>query len=185
MAPTAGTVEETSTEGSTEEDSGQGQQGQQQDPPAGEAGDGGQQQASTQDGKLPDDHPIVKALAKANAKSAAQATELAEARSQAAKATKLEEELNARPSVEALATLQTRYDRLEGFLQAVGGPLARALDSRSFTQSLFESDQDIEDIVKAWQKANPTATAAALGAAAAAPSDKKPDMNSLIRAALK
>ena len=41
-------------------------------------------------------------------------------------------------------------DRLEAFLMKAGGPLARALDSRSFTQALFESDTDVADLVTKW-----------------------------------
>jgi len=185
MGTTAGTAEEAnSTESSTGEESGQEQQGQQQNPTPEEGGNGGAQQASTQDdGKLPDDHPVVKALAKANAKNVSQATELAEARAQAAKVTKLEEELGKRPTTEALETLQTRYDRLEAFLQAAGGPLSKALDSRSFTKALFESDKDVSEIAKDWHKANPSATATALASAAAEPGKGKVDPNVLLRAA--
>jgi len=159
------------------------EQDQQQDPTPGEGGNGGQQQSTepviTKDTKIPDDHPLVKALAKANEKVAS----LAEAQAQAAKATKLEEELAARPSQEALDTLQNRYDRLEEFAQAVG--IGKALDSRTFTRDLFETDKNIADLVKEWNRANPSATSTALGSKSAAPADKKPDPNDLIRAALK
>jgi hypothetical protein len=177
--------EGSSTEGTPTGGESEGQQGQQQDPTPGEGGNGGQPQTPTEpvitkDTKIPDDHPLVKALAKANEK----VTALAEAQAQAAKATKLEEELAARPSQEALDTLQTRYDRLEAFLVAAGGPISKALDSRTFTRSLFETDDDVEDIVKAWHKANPSATSTALGAAAANPGKSKIDPNALIRAAM-
>lgn len=172
---------------------------QQDTPAAGDTPNGDQQQATPDKGgnggstptipdTLPDDHPVIKQwkadkdkLAKANEK----LTELAEARAQASKATKLEEELSARPTQEALDTLQSRYDRLEAFLQEAGGPLSRALDSRSFTRDLFETDKDIEDIVKAWHQANPSETSTALGSKAAQPASKKPDMNKLLRAAIK
>lgn len=161
----------------------EGQQGQQQDPTAGEAGNGGQQQAPepviTKDTKIPDDHPLVKALAKANG----QLTELNEARANSAKATQLQEELEKRPTQEAIDTLQTRYDRLEAFLVAAGGPIGKALDSRTFTKDLFETDKDIDDLVKDWHKANPSATSQALGSAGAAPAGEKIDANKLIRAA--
>lgn len=164
---------------------GQGQQGQQQDPTPGEGANGGQQQASepviTKDTKIPDDHPLVKELAKANGK----LSELAEARAQAAKATQLENELKDRPTKDAVETLQKRNDRLESFLSAVGGPISKALDSRTFTKDLFESDKDIDIIVKDWHKANPTATAAALAGTAAEPGKGKVDMNAALRAAAK
>ncbi|AUX82592.1 scaffolding protein [Microbacterium phage Oats] len=162
------------------------EQSQQQDPTPGEGGNGGQQQAAepviTKDTKIPDDHPLVKALAKANEKVAG----LAEAQAQAAKATKLEEELAARPSKEALDTLQTRYDRLEAFLLEAGGPISKALDSRTFTRDLFETDKDVADLVKDWHKANPSATSSALSTAAAGETGKgKHDPNELIRAAFR
>lgn len=161
----------------------QGQQGQQQDPPAGEAGTGGQPQASepviTKDTKIPDDHPLVKALAKANG----QVAELAEARAQAAKATQLQAELDKRPTTEAVETLQKRYDRLEAFLLGAGGDLAKALDSRTFTRDLFESDKDVETLVKDWNKAHPSATSQALGGAPAPGGAPKSNMNDLLRAA--
>lgn len=161
----------------------QGNEGQQQARTPGEGGNAEQQQATepviTPETKIPDNHPLVKALAKANEKVAG----LAEAQAQAAKATKLEEELAARPSQEALDTLQTRFDRLEAFLQSAGGTLGKALDSRTFTRDLFETDKDIATIVKEWNRANPSATSTALGAAAAAPASTKPDPNALIRAA--
>jgi hypothetical protein len=135
--------------------------------------------------QLPETHPLVKANLKYKGDLAAQKTELAEARAKAAQATKLEEDLSKRPTPEALATLQKRSDRLEGFLQAVGGPLGRALDSRSFTRDLFESDKDISDIVKEWNRANPSTTSSALGAGAVAPASGKPGMNDLLRAAVK
>ena len=90
-----------------------------------------------------------------------------------------------RPKAETVDAIQAKYDRLEGFLQAVGGPLGKALDSRTFTQALFETDKDIAELVKDWNKANPTATSSALGSAAAAPADGKKDVNALLRAALK
>lgn len=133
--------------------------------------------------KLPDDHPLVKALAGYKEKISKQATTLAEAQAQATKVTKLEEELSARPSQEALDTLQTRYDRLEEFLTTVGGPVGKALDSRTFTRDLFETDKDIETIVKEWHQANPSQTSDALSSAAGDPPKGKHDPNTLIRAA--
>lgn len=67
------------------------------------------------------------------------------------------------PAKETADAVQTRYDRLEAFLLAVGGPVSEALDSRSLTTKLFETDDDISSIVKDWQKANPSATTQALG----------------------
>lgn len=169
--------------GSTDETPGQEQQDQQQQTPAGETPGGEAQQPVTIDDstKLPETHPLVKTLAtmKQNAKTAA--TELAEANARAAKATKLQEELDARPTTEAMEQLQTRYDRLEAFAQAVG--LGKALDSRTFTRDLFESDKDIEQMVKDWNKEHPTATSTALGGSTTTSADGKQDPNKLIRAA--
>lgn len=136
------------------------------------------------DTRLPDEHPLVKTLATLKTKAATTATELAEARAQAAKVTKLEADLNARPTPEALTTLQTRYDRLESFLQGVGGPLSKALDSRTFTRDLFESDKPIGDLLKDWNKANPSATTTALSSSSASPASKAPTVNDLLRAAV-
>lgn len=84
---------------------------------------------------------------------------------------------------ETVDAIQGKFDRLEAFLQAIPGPLGRALDSRSFTQALFESDKPIEDILSDWNKANPTATSQALGSGAASPAPKGPTMNDLLRSA--
>jgi hypothetical protein len=188
MAP----EDNTSSTGSTEDTSGQEQQGQQQAPTGDTSGNGEQQQAAdqsqtavTKDTVLPDDHPIVKQMKDDKAKLATVRTELTEARAQAGRVTQLENELKERPSKEALETLQSRYDRLEEFLQGIGGPVSKALDSRSFTKALFESDTDVASLIKDFAKANPNATSTALGSAAAAPADKAPDMNTLLRAAIK
>lgn len=186
----------TENNGSTGETSGQEQQGQQQQTTPETGGNGEQQQAgSTQDQsqsqsqeqtpvKLPDDHPLVKTLATQKDTIARQKTEIAELRAKSATTTQLEEELGKRPTTEALETLQTRYDRLEAFLVAAGGPLGKALDSRTFTRDLFETDKDIESLVKDWHKANPTATSQALGSGAASPASSKPNPNDLLRAAI-
>lgn len=141
--------------------------------------------AADKDTVLPDEHPLMVKHAEIKGKLAKANSDLAEARAQAKRTTELEGELEKRPTTEVVETLQTRYDRLEGFLQAVGGPLSKALDSRSFTRELFETDKDVKDIVKDYMKANPTATSQALGGKAAAPADKAPDMNTLIRASRK
>lgn len=180
MATEAGTS--TTPEGTDTDPKDQQQQSQQAAP---DTGDQSQQTAPVVDKttQLPSDHPLIVNHEKLKGELAASKTELAEARAQAAAATKLQQELDKRPTQEAVDTLQTRYDRLEAFLQSAGGPLGRALDSRTFTRDLFETDKDIATIVKDWNKANPSATSQALGAAAAAPADKKVDPNALIRAA--
>lgn len=169
--------------GSTGETSGEQQDQQQQATP--EAGGNGEAQQVTIDDstKLPDTHPLVKTLAKQKQDLAAAKTALAEANAGSAKATKLEEELNARPTQEALDTLQTRYDRLEAFLTAAGGPIGKALDSRTFTRDLFESDKDITALVKDWHKANPTTTSQALSSAAGGEGSDKKSPNELLRIA--
>lgn len=175
----------TENEGSTTETADQEQQGQQQTTTEGETPQPGEsQQTPNQEPiQLPEDHPLVKALTGYKGKIATQAAELQELRAKSARVTQLETDLQARPTQEAIDTLQTRYDRLEAFAQAVG--IGKALDSRSFTRDLFETDKDIAELVKEWNKANPSTTSQALGSGAASPSDSKPDMNKLLRAALK
>lgn len=175
--------------GSASETEGQEQQGQQQQAAAGETPAGEQQpqaqatQVTIDDStKLPDTHPLVKTLATLKEKTSTQAQELREAQAKSAKATQLEQELADRPTKEAVETLQTRYDRLEEFVMAVG--LGRALDSRTFTKDLFESDKDITALVKDWNRANPTATSQALSSTAGGQqADGKHDPNELIRIA--
>lgn len=172
--------------GSTDETSGQEQQDQQQQTTDETSGNGTQQQVAIDDStQLPDTHPLVKTLFANKTKLAAQTAELTELRAKSKKVTDLETELSARPSQEAVDTLQIRYDRLEAFLQAAGGPLSKALDSRSFTTALFETDKDIQELVKDFHAANPTATSTALGSSAAAPAAKGPNMSDLLRAAIK
>lgn len=175
---------------STDETSGQEQQGQQQENQAPETGTENQQQTEQvkidDSTKLPETHPLVKAYRatlEENRKNSVSATELAEARAQAKKVTDLEKQLGERPTTEALETLQTRYDRLESFLQSVGGPISKALDSRTFTRDLFESDKDVKDLVKEFNKANPSATSTALGSSGARPSGTTVEVNDLLRAA--
>lgn len=106
--------------------------------------------------QLPEDHPLVKTLA-------AQKEELAKLRPSGAKVTDLEKQISElTPKAEATEQVQLKYDRLEAFLTKVGGPLSKALDSRSFTKALFESDEDIDAIVTQWHKDNPSATSSAL-----------------------
>lgn len=182
------TENNTSTTDSTDETSGQESQSQQQVTTDETSGNGNQQQDSTQGEptRLPDDHPLVKAYRaqlEANRKNQTSATELAEARAQAAKATQLEDDLKKRPTTEAMETLQARYDRLEEFLTQAGGPLSAALDSRTFTKRLFESKDQVKDIVADWQRANPSATSKALGNQSPGDVAGKHNPNDLIRAA--
>jgi len=171
------------TDTSTETDEDQSQQDQQSSTSETEGNADSQSSTVDDSTQLPESHPLVKSLSALKSKVAEQKQELSEARANSATATKLQEELDKRPTQEALETLQTRYDRLEAFAQAVG--IGKALDSRTFTRDLFETDKDIADLVKEWNRANPSATSTALGSKSAAPADKKPDPNDLIRAALK
>lgn len=179
------TENNSSTDSSTETVDTQSQQDQSQS--TSETEGNGKPESSTlvidDSTQLPETHPLVKSLAAMKDKQKTAATELAEARAQAAKTTELETQLGERPTKEAIETLQTRYDRLEGFLSAVGGPLARALDSRTFTRDLFETDKDIEDLVKAWNKSNPSATSQALSSQSTETSGGKMDPNKLLRIA--
>lgn len=95
----------------------------------------------------------------------------------------LQAELETAKSASAeLQAVQTKYDRLESFLLAAGGPLSKALDSRSFTKALFESDKDIEELVDTWHKENPTQTSVALGSGSGN-TEKSADLNALLRSA--
>lgn len=177
------TEQDTQNNGSSSETEGQEQQGQQQQTPEGTPQGESQQQVTIDDStQLPETHPLVKTLAKQKQDLATAKTALAEANAKSAQVTKLEEDLAARPTTEALATLQTRYDRLEEFAQAVG--IGKALDSRTFTRDLFETDKPVADLVKDWNKANPTATSRALGASGGGEGGKgKHDPNELLRIA--
>lgn len=179
---------ETQEQSSTAETAGQEQQEGQQQQAAPESGGSDQQQQAPKpvvidkSTQLPDDHPLVTAHSTVKGKLAEANTALAEARAQAANATKLEEELNKRPTPEALETLQKRYDRLEAFTQSVG--LGKALDSRTFTRDLFETDKDIATLVKEYNRANPSPTTTALGGGAGQDGGAKANPNDLLRAAM-
>lgn len=136
-------------------------------------------ETKTDPGQLPDDHPLVRTLA-------AQKEEIRNLRARGEAVPGLEAQIaELNKKVEATGTLQQRYDRLEEFLAKSGGPLSKALDSRSFTHSLFESDEPVEDLVAAWNRNNPSATSAALGARNSGDGGSKPTVNELLRAAAK
>lgn len=133
-----------------------------------------------EDQKLPDTHPLVKAFEAQKEelktlKIASQSKDKATADLATATA-----ELT---SVKAeLTSTQAKYGRLESFLTSLGGPIGKALDSKTFSTALFESDTDITELVTKWHKDNPSATSAALGAGAGATGSSK-DMNKLLRTA--
>lgn len=186
MAPTAGTGDQPTGTSTTPPAAGDQQQQEQQDQqqqPTGEPSGQEQQQPVVidKDTRLPDDHPLVTALATQKSRIAELTTQLAEANARGGKASQLEEELGKRPTTEAMTALQTKYERLEAFAQATG--LGKALDSRTFTRDLFETDKPIKDIVKEFNKENPSATSTALGSGSAAPAGDKADMNTLLRKA--
>lgn len=80
-----------------------------------------------------------------------------------------------------LESYKSRYDRLEQFLLAAGGNVSKALDSRSFTKDLFESDKDIAELVESWNKSNPSAISGALSGSGQ--DENQPTLNDLLRAA--
>lgn len=84
-----------------------------------------------------------------------------------------------------LTAVQRKYNRLESFLTEIGGPLSKALDSKSFTEKLFGTDSDVKALVADWHKANPSATSTALSSGSAQPANKASGMNDLLRAAAK
>lgn len=95
--------------------------------------------------------------------------------------TKLEE---TSAEITSLGDVSARYERLEQFLLQIGGPISQALDSKSFSAALFESDTDINDLVTKWKKEHPTTTAVALRSTSHE-LNTKASINDLIRAALK
>lgn len=128
--------------------------------------------------KLPDTHPLVKAYEaqKAEIRALKQNGNVEKLQATTAELT---------TTKETLEGVQKRYDRLEEFLSKVGGPLGKALDSKSFTAKLFETDDDIGELVKNWFQDNPTKTSVALSSDNIYPDDKKPSMNDLLRLAVK
>ncbi|AVJ51143.1 scaffolding protein [Microbacterium phage Pikmin] len=167
---------------STEETSGQDVETQDTTdnttPEAGGNGESQESSTSQEPAQLPKDHPLVTAYER-------QKEELKQLRSSGTKVQELETKVSElQAKADASDAIQAKYDRLEAFLVAVGGPLSRALDSKSFTQSLFESDTDIKDLVADWNKNNPSATSQALGSSGSA-AEGKVDFNALLRAAAK
>lgn len=145
-----------------------------------EPGENGTQQGSstTQQGdRLPDDHPLVKAYTSSQEQlrqlKGTHQTKVQELETQVteltAKATQAE-------------SVQAKYDRLEAFLTSLGGPISKALDSKSFSTALFETDTDIKELVAQWHKDNPSATSTALRSSAG-DSESTKDMNALLRSA--
>lgn len=145
----------------------------------------GQQQGSTaqQDTRLPDDHPLVTALERqkqANTELKEQADKATELTT---KVTELETQItDLTTKAQSAEAVQAKYDRLEQFLTSLGGPISKALDSKSFSTALFESDADIKDLVAQWHRDNPSATSAALQSGAG-DNGTKIDPNVLLRAA--
>lgn len=132
----------------------------------------------TTETRLPDDHPLVKTLA-------TQKEELKQLRPSATKAAELETKVTELTTKAEMAdTVQAKYDRLESFLSAIGGPISKALDSKSFTTALFESDTDVAELVTKWHKDNPSATSSALQSGSGQTVSAK-DMNALLRQAAK
>lgn len=179
MAPQQEQVETTNNDG-TEEISEEAE-GQEQES-AEETSD--QDKPQAKDDKSKDEAPKPKPDAAKQALQRDLSQERKDHKASKARVTELEAEVaDLKPKAETGEAWQAKYDRLEGFLQALGGPLSKALDSRSFSHKLFETDDDIEDLVKAWKRDNPTATAAALASSSAEPGKGKLDPNALLRAA--
>ena len=147
-----------------------------QDTTAETAGNG-TQEPPAQDTRLPEDHPLVKAYTSTQ-------DQLKQLKStHQTKVQELETQVN-ELTTKATDTdkLQARYDRLEAFLTSLGGPLSKALDSKSFSKALFESDTDIKDLVAQWHKDNPSATSSALNSGTGTGATTQ-DMNELLRKA--
>lgn len=132
---------------------------------------------SATDQALPDSHPLVKAYEATKA----ELRQLKQSGHQGQD--KLADDLKqAQDKLATLTPVQARYDRLEAFLSAVGGPLSKALDSKSFTTALFESDTDVTELVTKWHRDNPSATSSALTSSAGNTASKS-DFNTLLRKA--
>ena len=126
--------------------------------------------------KLPDDHPLVKTLA-------TQKEEFKQLRPAGVRVTELEAQVaELTTKVGTVDAVQAKYDRLEAFLTGLGGPIGKALDSKSFSTALFETDADIKDLVTQWHKDNPSATSSALNSGAGE-NTTQTDMSTLLRAA--
>lgn len=70
-----------------------------------------------------------------------------------------------------LDTLSKRHTRLEALLAAEGSQFAELLDSKKFTSKLYETDDDVAEILKDWLKTKPkTAIDTALQANSTSPS---------------
>lgn len=140
---------------------------------------GTQQESNTtqQDTRLPDDHPLVKAYTSSQEQlrqlKGTHQTKVQELETQVT-------ELTAKAT--SAESVQAKYDRLESFLTSLGGPISKALDSKSFSVALFESDTDVKDLVAQWHKDNPSATSAALASGPGKESTSK-NMSDLLRAA--
>lgn len=101
------------------------------------------------------------------------------------KVTELTEKVSGADQIkEEFTSLESKYNRLEEFLTLAGGPLSKAMDSRSFTNALFNTNDDVSKIVEKWHKENPSQTSSAL-AGGTGGGNPKPDMNALLRASLK
>lgn len=130
-----------------------------------------------QDDRLPDDHPLVKAYTSSQEQlRQLKGTHQSKVQELETQVTELTAKATSAESVQA------KYDRLEAFLTSLGGPISKALDSKSFSTSLFESDADIKELVAQWHKDNPSATSAALNSSGGNTSSSK-DMNTLLRKA--
>lgn len=175
------TQAETATD-STEETSGQAVDDNNtgtEDTTAETAGNGNQEPTGQQEERLPDDHPLVKAYASSQDK----LKQLKD--SHQVKVQELESQVTALTDKAAKADeVQARYTRLESFLTALGGPISKALDSRSFSTALFETDTDVKELVAQWHRDNPSATSSALNSGSGNTASAQ-DMNALLRQAAK
>ena len=103
-----------------------------------------------------------------------------ELQSQLSDVTKQLEELTG--ASEELEALTKKYQRLEQFILGSNTDIGKALDSRTLTQRLFESDDEIDSILQDWHKDNPTTTSRALtGSNDSSPS--APSVGDLLRVA--
>lgn len=101
------------------------------------------------------------------------------------KVTQLEKENSKNLEVnEKYKLLQARYTRLEEFVLHSGTVLENILDSRSFSEKLFDSDIDIKELVKEWNSKHPSKMNEALRSNSRKGSEKS-SLNTLFRASVK
>ena len=82
-----------------------------------------------------------------------------------------------------LEAYKRKLSRMESLMAATGSDIRGILDSRSASQRLWETDDDVRDIIKDWYQANPASVSRALNAGSSGDSGTKVTINDLLHAA--